>query len=225
MPMLIDWRRRWRARRAAPGPLRDYLAQPFPKASVDYRAQSYVAIDLETTGLDPRRDQILSIGYVCLHGPCIDLGSARHRLVRIERDIPEASAVIHQITDDQAATGGELAEVLAELLETLAGKVMIAHHARIEQTFLANACKTLWKQGLLVPTIDTQAVALRTFERRQIPFQGSDLRLYALSDRYNLPRHGAHNALNDALAAAELFLAQAAYRDNGKGLALGDFLC
>lgn len=73
--------------------------------------------------------------------------------------------------------------------------------------------------------IDTQALALRTFERRQIPFKVSDLRLHALGNRYNLPRYGAHNALSDALAAAELFLAQAAYRDDGRGLPLADFLC
>lgn len=225
MPLLLDWRRGWRARRCAPGPLREYLAHPFAKARTDYREQAYVAIDLETTGLDIRHDQILSVGYVVLHGPTIDLASARHRLVRIDRAIPESSAIIHQITDDEAATGSELAEVLEELLEVLAGKVMIAHHARIEQGFLTNACKRLWKQGLLMPVIDTQVLAYRTFERRQIPFQPSDLRLYALSDRYNLPRYGAHNALSDALAAAELFLAQAAYRDTGKGLALGDFLC
>jgi DNA polymerase-3 subunit epsilon len=73
--------------------------------------------------------------------------------------------------------------------------------------------------------IDTQVLAHRTFERRQIPFKASDLRLYSLGNRYNLPRYGAHNALSDAMAAAELFLAQAAYRDDGKGLPLADFLC
>jgi len=72
--------------------------------------------------------------------------------------------------------------------------------------------------------VDTQVLARRTFERRQIPFKGSDLRLHSLGDRYNLPRYGAHNALSDALAAAELFLAQAAHRDSGKGIPLADFL-
>ncbi|NCA71182.1 MAG: 3'-5' exonuclease [Sphingobacteriia bacterium] len=225
MAGLYDWRRRWRLRRTPPGALRDYLAHPFPAAKTDYRAVRYLAIDLETTGLEIDKDLILSVGYVTVEGISIDLSSARHRLVRIDRSIPEASAVIHQITDDQAAQGDELADVIAELLAALTGKVMIAHHARIEQGFLTNACKRLWRQGLMMPIVDTQALALRTFERRQIPFKASDLRLHALGDRYNLPRYGAHNALSDALASAELFLAQAAYRDNGGGLALRDFLC
>jgi len=221
---LIDWRRRWQLRRAPAGPLRDYLARPLPSPRRDYRETEFVAIDLETTGLDVKRDLILSVGYVTLRGKRIDLGSTCHRVIRIDRSIPEASAVIHQITDDQSARGLELEGVLAELLTQLAGKVMIAHHATIECGFLGNACRRLWQGGLPVRVVDTQVLARRTFERRQIPFKGSDLRLHALGDRYNLPRYGAHNALSDALAAAELFLAQAAHRDGGKGLPLRDFL-
>ncbi len=225
MSLLLEWRRRWQLRRTPPGPLRRYLEQPFARGATDYREQEYLAIDLETTGLDNRRDQILSVGYVTVRGTTIDLSSARHRLVRVDRSIPEASAVIHQITDDQSALGSELVDVLEELLGALAGKVMIAHHASVEQGFLSNACKSCWGRGLLMRIIDTQVLAYRTFERRQIPFQPSDLRLYALGSRYNLPRYGAHNALSDALTAAELFLAQAAYRDDGRGLPLADFLC
>lgn len=226
MSSLLDWRRRWHLRRAASGPLRDYLEQPFACPRTDYRNQDYLAIDLETTGLDSRRDLILSVGYVIVRGVTIDLSTACHRVVRIDRSIPEASAVIHQITDDESASGGELETVLAELLPVLAGKVMIAHCATIEQRFLSRACKQIWGRELFTPqVIDTQVLAHRTFERRQIPFKSSDLRLYSLSSRYNLPRYGAHNALSDALAAAELFLAQAAYRENGTGIRLSDLLC
>ena len=179
MGRLFDWRRRWKLRRAAPGPMRNYLGHPFPLAKTDYREVEYLAIDLETTGLDIAEDLILSVGYVGVRGTSIDLSTARHRVVRIDRSIPEATAVIHQITDDEAAQGGELNDILEELLEALAGKVMIAHHARIERGFLTNACKRLWQQGLIMPVVDTQTLALRTFERRQIPFKASDLRLHA----------------------------------------------
>ncbi len=223
-PLTPDLRRRWHLRRLPPGPLRDYLANPFPAPSSDYRQVNYLALDLETTGLDAKTDSILSFGYVSLAGTLIDLASARHRLVLTDRAIPEASAVIHQITDDQAAAGQPLVEVLVEFLQALAGKVMIAHHSLIEETFVDLACKRLLGGPLLVPIVDTQALALRHFQRRQIPFKGSDLRLHALGARYNLPRYSAHNALSDALAAAELFMAQAAYRDSGKRIALKEFL-
>lgn len=219
-----DLRRRWALRKAPQGPIRDYLATPFPKPSADYRDTQYLAVDIETTGLDPKRDDILSVGYVVLRGNRIDLGSACHRLVRSARAIPEASAIIHQITDDQAAQGGLLDDVIAELLEQLSGKVMIAHHATVEKGFLSDACVRIYGLGMPVAVVDTQVLAKRTFERRHIPFKSADLRLYALGNRYNLPRYGAHNALSDALAAAELFLVQAAHRDGGSGVPLRDFL-
>jgi DNA polymerase-3 subunit epsilon len=58
-----------------------------------------------------------------------------------------------------------------------------------------------------MPTIDTQVLARRRFERRDQPYQPKDLRLFNLRTTYGLPRYQAHNALSDALATAELFLA------------------
>jgi len=224
-PFTADLRRRWLLHRARPGPLRDFLTGSFPSPSAEYRQVEYLAIDLETTGLDAREDQILSVGYVVVHGSRIDLATASHRLVRTAQAIPEQSAVIHQIMDDQAALGEQLEHVLTDLLKDLAGKVMIAHHAAVERGFINAACRRLFGAGLVVPVIDTQVLARRTFERRHIAFKGSDLRLHALGERYNLPRYGAHNALSDALAAAELFLAQAAHMEGRRGARLGDFLC
>lgn len=221
----LEWRRRWQLRRTAPGPLRDYFAHPFPAPEQDYRTVGYVAVDLETTGLDPHRDQILSLGWVVLDGPRIDLGSARHQVVRVAGAIPAQTAIIHQITDDQAAAGQDLGATLPLLLAVLAGRVLIAHHAKVELGFLGHACQRLFGSGLLVRTIDTQVVARRLLDRRAASYRGSDLRLHRLAERFNLPRYNAHNALSDALTAAELFLAQAAYRDSGKGLPLADFLC
>jgi DNA polymerase-3 subunit epsilon len=222
--ILLDWRRRWRLKRTDESALHDYLSEPFPRRSADYRRVEYLAVDLETTGLEASKDQILSIGWVVVRGNRIDLSSARHRLLRCQGEIPETSAIIHQITDDQAATGIELEHALPELLHALKGRVLLAHHAKIERGFLSAACQSLFGGHLLVRIVDTQVLARRTFERRSTPFKPSDLRLHALCERYNLPRHGAHNAFYDALAAAELFLAQTAHRDNGNGFRLRDLL-
>lgn len=223
--LLLDWRRRLYLRRAEDNALRDYLQAPLPSRASDYRQVEYLAVDLETTGLDATKDQILSIGWVMVRGNHIDLGSARHQLLRCRGDIPATSAVIHQITDDQAATHGiELARAMPNLLHDLRGRVLLAHHAKVERGFLGAACRRLYGLGLPVRTVDTQILARRTFERRSTPFKASDLRLHALCERYNLPRHGAHNAFLDALAAAELFLAQTAHRDNGSGFRLRELL-
>jgi len=220
----LDYLRKRLLKKARPGPLRDYLATPFPAGKTDCRQVEFVAIDLETTGLDPKTGHILSVGLVLLRGDRIDLASAEHILLRTSRDIPEESAVIHQITDDKAAEGEDINHVMPHLLQLLAGRVMIAHHARIESNFLSNACQGLYGLRLPIPTVDTQTVALRSFQRRDQHVAAKELRLHALRERYNLPRYPAHNALSDALAAAELFLAQLAYRGKGKGVPLKELL-
>ncbi len=222
--MLLELRRRWYLKQVPPSPLRDYLATPFPSPAQDYRRVRYLALDLETTGLNRKTDHILSLGWVQLWGDRIDLSTACHRLVYTPKAIPESSAVIHEITDDQAAAGEALGVVLAQLLRILAGKVLIAHHAAIEIGFLRRACRTCFGGDFIAPVIDTQRMAIRTLQRRQIAYRGEMLRLQALREQYHLPRYGAHHALNDALAAAELFLAQVAHKDGGRGVRLRDLL-
>ncbi|MCK9530324.1 MAG: exonuclease domain-containing protein [Gammaproteobacteria bacterium] len=217
--------RRIRAIQRAPaGPLRDYFSVPFPSRNADYREVPFVAVDLETTGLDARRDEIVAVGLVHFTASHIELASARHWLVTPTGAIPEASAVIHCITDDKAAVGQPLDEVLAEVLPQLAGRVLVAHHAQVELQFLKAACATVYGEKLIIPAVDTQALEQRRLDRWNQAYKAKELRLAVLRRRYNLPRYRAHNALSDALAAAELFLAQLAEVDLDDALPLKRFL-
>lgn len=203
----LDYRRRQLLRSTPSGPLHDYLATPFPDLGADYRDIEFVALDLETTGLDSGDDEILSVGLVSLKAGRIELATAEHYLVTPLRPIPESSAVIHRITDDTAAAGIELSEVMPKVLSRLCGRVLLGHHVSIEREFLDAACCRLYGAGFLVPLADTEVLIQRWLEQRSQPVAGSNLRLHALRERYGLPRYGAHNALTDALATAELFYA------------------
>ena len=140
-------RRRWADRRrarqldAAPeGPLHDYLSRPLPRPATPLTRLPLLAVDLETTGLDPARDEILSIGFVPVDGLSIVLAGARQMLVR--GAAVGQSATIHGLTDDTVASGLDLADALAAVLEALRGRVLLAHHAAIERDFLGAACQT-----------------------------------------------------------------------------------
>lgn len=210
-------------RRLPEGPLREYLAQPFPDPKRDCREVEYLSLDLETTGLSPKQDRILSFGHVVMKGMSIELGGAAHRVVRVDQALDENNVVIHQLTDDAIASGEPLAQVMRDFLKALAGRVLLAHHAELEFGFIDHLCRKVCGERFLTRVVDTQWIARRTLERRNQPFGGSDLRLFNLREHYNLPRYNAHNALSDALAAAELFAAQVAERE-AKKMPLGDFL-
>ena len=201
-------RRRRLAARAPKGPLRAYLESPMPDEATDLRQLPALALDLETTGGDPAHDAILSFGWVALDAQRIELGSARHHLVRVDGAVSASSAVIHRITDDAAGTGRPLAEILGEFLDALRGRVLIAHHAQTELGFVGTACRRIYGTEIAMPALDTLQIAA-AMHRNTRP---GELRLEALRRRYGLPRYPVHHALSDALACAELFLALVAAR-------------
>lgn len=84
------------------------------------------------------------------------------------------------------------------------------HHAQLELGFLNKICQNLYQQGFHLPIVDTEVLARRQLQRRGASIQSGALRLFNLRKRYHLPEYSAHQALSDAIATAELFLAQAA---------------
>ena len=183
-----------------------YLSVPFASRKSAWNQLEIVSLDFETTGLDPTQHQILSYGKVHIERGAIKLTTARHELVRAEVSIPESSAVIHHITDDRASEGRPLQQVLPELLEVLAGKIMLVHFNKIEQGFLNAACQRLYGSPFIIPTIDTLVLAERVLRRRNHAIAPNQLRLFNLRDFFNLPNYKAHNALCDALTTAELLM-------------------
>lgn len=216
----LDDRRAAAARKAPAGPLRDYLEVPFADPRSDYRQGRYLAIDLELTGFDPREDVILSVGYVPIDGRDLVLAGAAHIFVRPSREVGQ-SASVHRLTDDHLSTGLPLADAMPLVLRALTGRTLVAHHAVIETGFLSAACQRLYGQPLIVRAIDTM-----TLQRRVLRIGPTDqvkpgsLRLQGARDHFRLPRYRAHEALTDAMAAGELFLAQAADLAGSSGISL-----
>lgn len=161
-----------------------------------------ISVDLETTGLDPARDQMLSIGWVCLDHRRIYLSTARERLVRISGSVGQ-SACFHQITDRELAAALAPETALEEMLQAGSGRIWLFHHAGLDTAFLDRACRTHYGMPLTLPGIDTLALEHRRHRHGPPPA----LRLHQCRARYGLPEYPGHRALTDALATAELWLA------------------
>ena len=222
--LALELQRRRLARRAPTEALRRFHAAALPSAAADWRSVDFAVLDFETTGTDPAREEIVSAGWVLVRGGEVQLATAVRRLVRPGKSMPEVSAVIHAITDDEAASGEPLPVVLADLLLALEGRVLVAHFAPAELAFLASACRQQMGGVLRMPVVDTLQLggrALRLAGREPRP---GDLRLDSLRAAHALPTHAAHDALGDAIATAELFLAQVAQLDGDRELPLGDLL-
>ncbi len=204
-----------RARRACRLPLQQRLLheQSLPSRWARVAEVDTIALDFETTGLDAQRDHVIAAGWVRIRGERIVMGSAREIHVRTHGpDGVGQSAVIHGIVDsdlEHAASGETLLE---QLLPDVAGCVIVAHAAAIERSFLATLLRRLG--GVPLPNLFVDTMAL---ERRLIEGDGGsvrelhgDLTLDACRRRRGLPEHQRHSAGADAVACAELFLAQVA---------------
>ncbi len=212
-------RARERARDRAPqGPLRDYLSVPTPAALTPLPDLPLLALDFETTGLDARTAHIVSVGMVPIEGRRIVLAGARHLVVRPDGDVGQ-SAVIHGLTDDVVGAGVSLEEAVELVLDRLAGRLLVAHHSVIETDFLAAACRRLYGQAPRLASVDTlllqERVVTASLPHGREPPKGS-LRLWAARERYGLPLYPAHDALVDAIACAELYLAQTTELADGR---------
>ncbi|MCY9869994.1 exonuclease domain-containing protein [Vibrio barjaei] len=189
--------------------LEHYFAHPLPNAERPVSEQQFVALDFETTGLEPDSDRILSIGTVELNYEEINLTSVSEVILRQDVTIRPESAVVHEIMPTQVREQGIEAELaLDRLIEHLRGKTIIAHSAGIEYGFLSSYLKRRYQiEKLPCYMIDTLSLEKRFSylgkNRGHSSFQLDDLRQH-----YNLPDYYAHSAASDALGCAELFLAQ-----------------
>jgi DNA polymerase-3 subunit epsilon len=174
---------------------------------------TYWALDLETGGLDPKRDPILAVGMVPLRDRTVRLAEAFESLVRPERGegIRADSVTAHQLVPREVAGAPPLASVLAEVDRRLADGVLLVHQAAIDVRFLRRAYRAAgmrWRDPRVVDTVDLLVRLAKKARFIDPGAEGRDLtlNLSAARRRLGLPDYTAHDALNDAVATAELFL-------------------
>lgn len=206
-----------------PGPLADVAGAPTYPRDTLLADVEILALDLETTGLDPRRHELLSFGLVPVHGMEVLLGQARHLRVRPRGDVGD-SAVVHGLTDDALAVAPALRQVLPEVLHALLSpgptprrRVLLAHFAQVETTFLRAACRSVYGAGVRLQVVDTLEIERRLLRSERHERTRGFFRLDACRGRHHLPRYRAHSAVTDAVACAELFLAQCAQLEQRRG--------
>ncbi len=174
-----------------------------------WRDRTLWVLDLETGGLDARKDPILSVGMVPIREGVIRLGESYHSLLRPGQPVTGASLTIHHILPDDLEDAPPPETVLPEVVSRLEAGVLIVHERRVDVPFLHAAFRAHDIEPPTLAVIDTVQLLLRfarrhghlTPERTEFPTGLGTARA-----RFGLPPHRAHEALSDAVATAELFL-------------------
>jgi DNA polymerase-3 subunit epsilon len=176
-------------------------------------------VDLETTGLDPRRDEIISFASVPIEEGRVVVGKVHTAIVRPKR-MPEAATIrIHGLRPGDLVGAPPLADAIESIIESLTGRVVVAHSAWVERAFLGAALQGVGLR-LAEPILDTTGIA-RHLLGASAGGEEHSLELSDTARRLGLPVHRPHHADGDALTTAQLFIALAARLDRTEPQTIG----
>jgi DNA polymerase III epsilon subunit-like protein len=160
----------------------------------------FVAIDLETTGLDPRRDRIVAMAAIPFGGGGPQPGAGFTRVVNPGQPIPATAQAIHGIGDADVRDAPPVAAALPEFLTRCRDRVIVAHAADLDLAIINRAAGTAGLSHLTEPALDIGRLASALFP------SWWDLSLEGLGRLLGVETVGRHTAEGDALAAGAIFV-------------------
>lgn len=172
---------------------------------------TFVVFDTELTGLNKRRDEIISIGAVKIVNLQIELNETYHQYICPRNLDHSESTLVHRITPEQLRAMPTLGEVLPEFIRFCGDALLVGHYVALDMSFLNNAAKEVLGGTLSNPSVDTMRMAMGYKEAQFMECYGhcnlsTSYNLNDLSKEFSLPRFKPHDALEDALQTAYLFL-------------------
>lgn len=170
-----------------------------------WRDGRYTALDFETTGLDYRADAVVSFGTVPMEGGRIVMRDAVHQLIRPNVPPSPRSQTIHELRPQDLAAAPSLDEARAALIRAIEGRYLLVWFAEVEVHFLAGifgGSPRRWRRR----TIDVRDLAMAAEGEPVAASRRPGYPLTGTAHRWNVPVSDPHEALDDALVTAQLFL-------------------
>jgi DNA polymerase III subunit epsilon len=172
-------------------------------------AGEWVALDCETTGLDVRKDKIVSIGAVRIVGNRLLTAERLELLVRPERAMTGDNMRVHRLREIDVAQGLAPEQAMRRLLEFIGSRPLVGYFLEFDVAMLN---REIWPMlGVRLPQRKIEVSAMYyDFKNRQLPApqRGGDidLRFVTIMNDLGLPQRDAHDAINDAVMAGLAFV-------------------
>ncbi|MBT9292479.1 3'-5' exonuclease [Prosthecodimorpha staleyi] len=165
-----------------------------------------VSVDCETTGFDTRRDDVVSIAAVRIRGNRILTSEAFRAVIRPEAAMTAEAMKVHRILGSDVVDARVIREVLPEFLEFVGTRPLVGYWIDYDATMLNRY--TIEYYGLRLPNRRIEVSKLYYDRKYGKAPQGSeiDLRFATILADLGLPDRVQHDAFEDALAAAEMYV-------------------
>lgn len=205
--MICNWFKKERTQDETPSFWENYrrLMQHPLSAATPLNDIPFVVFDTETTGLDPRKDRILSIGALRVQNWSIPLDNHLELLVQQQYEPDSANVEIHGILPGEPGERLTEEETTRQFVDYAGNSVLVGHHAAFDLKVLNQALKRLNTGPLQNEVLDTAQLARRLHPTAHFQNPG-DYRLDRLCERFGVPLNDRHTAAGDAFLTAVLFL-------------------
>lgn len=193
--------------RARPqGAAAEYADAGRPSGRTPWREARWCALDLELTGLDPDKDEIVAIGAVPIEHGRLVLADSMYTLVRTSRRSEHDAVLMHKLRVPDLADAPPLERAAEMVMRVLAGRVPVFHTGWVETTFLAPLFSDAHVR--FPAAADTEQVG-RLFLQSRDGDAPARLSLARLSELLGQSGEAPHHALADALTTGQAFIALA----------------
>lgn len=165
----------------------------------------YVCLDCETTGLSPKKDEILSIGAVIIKDNKILMRKTLNLFVKPSRDITEESIKIHQIRPIDLENGLDPKDAIFELLEFIGNRTIVGYYIKFDIAMISKYTKKYLGINLPNDSIEVSSMYYKTRPKNS-EYAFVDLKFDTIMKTLDIPELGKHDALNDAIMTSMIFL-------------------
>ncbi len=173
----------------------------------DYKNPVFCSLDLETTGLSIKEDEIVAIGAVKIVNMKVDFSTTFKTFVKPKRGIKKESVLIHGIREEELVNAPTIEEILPILLEYIKGTILIGYFVRFDIGILSRFSKELLGLPILNPFIDIKELYQLNLKRKYLTFkENGEKSLDELAKEAGIPIEERHDALCDCLVTALLFI-------------------
>ncbi|OQX78078.1 MAG: DNA polymerase III subunit epsilon [Epsilonproteobacteria bacterium 4484_65] len=171
----------------------------------DTHEEEVVIFDCETTGLNPKVDDIISIGAVKVKGNKILTDQAIHIYIKQENEINHKSITIHQIRNCDLEDAIPLNEAIEKFLYYIGNRALVGYYLEFDVAMINKYIKPMF--GITLPNKKEEVSAIYYDKKiATIPQGHIDLRFDTILEDLALPKLQAHDALNDAVMTAMMYL-------------------
>jgi DNA polymerase III subunit epsilon len=172
----------------------------------DQETDEAVSLDCETTGFDPWIDEIVSIAAIRIHGSRILTSEAYRALVRPEAVMKTRSIRVHQLREKDVETGRPMEDVLPELLRFIGSRPLVGYWIDFDVRMLDKYLIEILNIHLPNRRLDVSKLYYDRKYGNAPAGTRIDLSFASIRRDLHLPMLPQHDAFNDALSAAQMYV-------------------